>query len=436
MKLSARIAQFFSTRAAVDPKHPRDPALSSIFGGGSVSSAGVSVTPESALRVEAVHACVRVLAETLAALPIHVYRRTASGGKERATDHPLYRILHLKPNDLQTSFEWRETHVAHTALRGESYSRIEMNGAGQIAGLTPLHPDRVWPFMTPAGKMAYRYTPETGGTIYYLDGEILRLPWLNLDPRHKALSPIALHRETIGAALVSSEYQARLFGNSAVPKGGLKVTNPLSPEARNEIRKEWNDKHRGVENAGNIAIFHGGLEWVNIGMTHEDAQYVELQGLSVTAIARIFGVPPHKIADLSKATFSNIEQQAIEFVTDTVLPWVRRWEDRMTLSLLSPAEQQSFFIGFDLKGLLRGDSAARAALYRVLFQIGALTPNDARRLEDMDPLVSPLADESFMQISMSPLSRLMDVLMKPGVTPTVPPDDAGATADPLKPTGT
>lgn len=402
----------FSRRASVSPKHPRDPALASIMGLGTVSASGAAVTPDSALRVAAVYACVRVLAQAVAQVPLHVYRRTANGGAERATDHPLYERLHLRPNELQTSFEWREASVAHCALRGDAYSRIVLDGAGRIERLESLHPDRVWPFLATDGQVAFRYFAPDGSTKYYLNSEILRLPGMSFDPTGRSLSPIGLHRDTIGNSMISTEYQGRLWSNSAVPKGGLKTPALLGDEAVKALRKNWNDRHSGPDNAGQIAIFHGGLDWVNIGMTHDDAQYVELQALSVSDIARIFGVQPHKIGDLSKATFSNIEQQSIEFVTDTLRPWVRRWEDRMMISLLTPAERRTLKIEFDLNGLLRGDSAARAALYRVLFAIAALAPNDARRLEGLDPLPGEAAEKTYVQINMAPLDQLLEVLMK------------------------
>lgn len=417
MTLLSQVKSFFTRAQTIAPVAPRDPALASLFGFGSLSASGATVTAETAMRVAAVYACVRVRAQAVAGAPLHLYRKTPTGGWEKATDHPLYGVLHLQPNDWQTSFEWRETSVAHYALRGDAYSRIVIDGAGRIERLLPLHPDRVWPFLADNGRIAYRYLNPKGGTEYLIDSEVFRIPGLTFDPTARSLSPIEVHRNTIGNAMVASEYQGSLWANSAVPKGGLKTPAALGDEAIKSLRKNWNDRHAGPGNAGQIAIFHGGLDWVDIGMTNEDAQYVELMQMSVSDIARIFGVQPHKIGDLSKATFSNIEQQAIEFVTDVVRPECERWEDRMTLSLLTPAERLTYKIGFDLNGLLRGDSAARAALYRVLFTIGALAPNDARRLEGFDPLQGDAAEESYVQINTAPLNSLLDVLMKAPARP-------------------
>ena len=302
MTLTARVRDFFK-RSSVNPKHPRDPALAAMFGGGALAFSGATVTPETALASTAVYSCVRVLGQAVGQVPLHVYHKQPNGGVVRAIEHPLYELLHLKPNDWQTSFEWRESSVAHCALRGDAYSQIVIDGAGRIEKLVPLHPDCVWPFLADDGNVAYRYTAPAGKTQYFLGHEILRLPGLSFDPTGRSLSPISLHRNTVGNALTSIEYQGSLLRNSAVPKGALVTPPLLSDEAVQVLRKAWKSRHSGAESAGEVAVLHGGLDWKNIGMTNEDAQYVELNQLSVSDIARIFGVQPHKIGDLSKATF-------------------------------------------------------------------------------------------------------------------------------------
>lgn len=381
------------------------------MGFGASTASGASVTPDSAMRVAGVYACIRVRALAMAQIPLHLYKILPNGGLERATDHPLYEILHLSPNTMQTSFEWRESSVAQMDLRGDAYSRIVINGAGRVEALLPLDPDRMWPFASD-GRVAFRYFAPDGTTKIYLDHEILRLPGLSFNPTGRSLSPIELHKNTIGNSLTSTEYQGHLWRNSAVPKGGIKTPATLDDGAIKALRKNWNDRHAGPENSGQIAIFHGGLEWVDIGMSHDDLQYVELMGMTLSDIARIYGVQPHKIGDLSRSTNNNIEQQALEFVTDVIAPMAQRWEQRMMISLLTPAERKTYKIAFDLNGLLRGDSAARAALYRVLFACGALKPQDMRRLEGLDLLEGASAEQTYVQINMAPLNQLLEVLMK------------------------
>lgn len=365
--------------------HPRDPALAEIFG---VSGGSPAVTHQSAMRVTAVYAAVSLIAETLATLPLHVLRRSKSDGREesaKATDHPLYYLLHDEPTPGLTSFEWREMLFTHTALRGDSFARIVLNGAGQVVELPPLMPDQVFPDRGSDGRPIYRWWPDGGRQRVLFDHEVLRIPYKMLDGL-RSLSPIATHRMTIGNALSAAEFQRAFYENQASPKGALVTAEPMSPEAAAALRQSWEERHQGPRNAGKIAIFDGGMKWESIGMTMDEARYIEQQQFSVQDIARIFLVPPHKIGDLSHATFSNIEHQAIAFVVDTILRWVRRAEMRMNNSLLSRMERQAgLYIAFDLKGLLRGDATSRANFYRAMFYIGALNPNEIRAAEDLNP---------------------------------------------------
>ncbi len=434
MTFMSRVGDLFK-RSSVNPKHPRDPALAAIMGFGSETDSGAAVTPDSSLQAAGVYACIRVRALAMAQIPLHLYKMLPNGGLERATDHPLYEILHLRPNPAQTSFEWRESSVANIDLRGDAYSRILFNAAGRVQGLLPLNPDRMWPFASD-GRVAYRYFNPDGSTNIYLDNEILRLPGLSFDPFGRSLSPIELHRNTIGNSLTSTKYQGRLWRNSAVPKGGIETPATLDDASIKALRKNWNDRHSGPDNAGNIAIMHGGMKWIDIGMSHDDLQYVELMGMTLSDIARIYGVQPHKIGDLSRSTNNNIEQQALEFVTDVIAPMAQRWEQRMMISLLSAAERKTYKIAFDLNGLLRGDSAARAALYRVLFACGALKPQDMRRLEGLDLLEGDAAEQTYVQINMAPLNQLLEVLMKSSTAqPGDAPDDGFDQMKEPKPNG-
>lgn len=395
-------------RSQVLTAHPRDPVLASWFGG-DMTAAGVSVNADSALRVGAVWACVSLIAETIAALPLHVHKREGEISS-KATNHPLYPLLHDQPTAAMTSFEWREMLVTHTALRGDSYARIIELNNGRIASLEPLHPDTVTPEWSPGGRVRYRWQPREGGVRILLDDEVLRFPFKMLDGLHSQ-TPIALHRDTVGMPLAAQRYLAAFYANSAQPKGGLKVPTTINDAAAEALRASWNKRHQGPENAGKIAIFDGGMEWQTIGMSNDDAQYLELQQLSVSDIARIFLVPPHKIGDLSKATFSNIEHQAIEFVTDTLLRWCRRLEQRMNMSLLSQADRKAgFYVSFDLKGLLRGDATARANLYKALFYIGALSPNEIRAAEDLNPIAD--GDHHYVQGGAIPIDMVEQIALK------------------------
>ncbi|MCW1932622.1 phage portal protein [Pararhodobacter zhoushanensis] len=383
--LTARSAP--EQRSTVNPKHPRDPVLAQMFGGGDA----VSVTPDSAMRVTAVYACISLIAETLAALPLHVYRKktdpqTGRESREKVADHPLYRLLHEMPVAGMTSFEWREMILSHTALRGDGFARIITDRGGQIAELPPILPDHIQPFRDRRGRLLYRWWEDgRGPTRILFDEEVLRIPHKMMDGV-TSLSPIATHRQTIGNALAAGQFLRSFYANSAQPKGALMSDQPLTDEAAKALRKSWEERHQGPENAGRVAIFDGGLKWESIGMTMDDAQYIELQKFSIGDIARIYLVPPHKIGEMGAATFGNIEHQAIEFVVDTILRWVRRVESRYNAYLLTPSDRAAgLYAAFDMKGLLRGDATARGNFYRALFYIGAISPNEIRRAEDMNP---------------------------------------------------
>lgn len=401
-------------RQTVNPQHPRDPVLAAMF----ADPNSVSVTPVTAMRSTAVWAATSIISETLAGLPLHVLLRTmTTAGEEnaKATDHPLYYLLHDMPTPGMTSFEWREMLFTNTALRGDSYARIIEDSAGRVVDLPPILPDHIQPERNRRTKaVQYRWWEDGIGPARVLfDHEVLRIPYKMLDGIN-SLSPIAVHRMTIGNALASNAYLASFYKNSAQPKGALISQEPLSQEAAKALRESWEERHQGPANQGRVAIFDGGLKWENIGMTMDDAQYIELQQFSVSDIARIFLVPPHKIGDLSNATFSNIEHQAIEFVVDTILRWVRRAEMRYNAYLLSAAERAAgYYIAFDLKGLMRGDAASRANFYRAMFYIGAINPNEIRAAEDMNPYSG--GEQFFVQGATMPIDALLNTPAGAGI---------------------
>lgn len=362
------------------------------------------MNPETAMRVTAVYACVSLISETLAALPLHVYQKMGNQ-RQRAETHPLYRLLHEMPVAGMTSFEWREMGLSHTALRGDSYSRIVLRQNGSIQELPPILPTHIQPFRARNGRLQYRWTPDGVGRQRILfDDEVLRIPHKMLDGVH-SMSPIQTHKSTIGNALAANRYLQSFYKNSATPKGALITPEVLNAPAAAALRKSWEERHQGPANAGRIAIFDGGMKWESIGMTMDDAQYLELQNFSVTDIARIYLVPPHKIGELSNATFSNIEHQGIAFVVDTILRWVRRVEQRYNAYLLSEADRlMGYYVAFDMNGLLRGDSTARANFYRALFYIGSINPNEIRSREEMNPYEG--GDRYYVQGATTPVDAL------------------------------
>lgn len=397
--------------------------------GGMESSAGVSVTPESAMHVAAVYACIRVLSETLAQLPIHVYERQANGNKRLALEHPLNRILSAQPNGWQTSFEFIEMLQGHLTLRGNAYAAIVPGALGSVDQLIPLNPARMKVERLNTGRLIYTLTKPSGDRVFFSQDEIFHLRGLSCDGM-VGMNPIELARDSIGAAKATEDHGARLFANGARPSGLLTSDKPIKKETAATLRESWTSTYGG-ENQGKVAVLWDGLKWQDIGMTNEDSQFLETRKFSVREIARIFHVPPHMIADLEQATFSNIEQQSLEFLTYTMLPWLRRWEAAISRDLIS---DERYYAKFNYEGLLRGDSAARSAFYREMLNVGVFSINEVRELEDMNPI--PDGDVHLVQGAMITIERAIEgpeVAAQPGATPPADSEtdseDAGSVQD-------
>jgi len=367
--------------ATISQGHPRDPVIAEWLTGSGGTVAGMAVTPDSAMRVGAVFACVKVLAESVASLPLILYRRLPDGGKQRATDHPLYHRVGRRPNGWQTRFEWMEQGMAAVALRGASYQRILKDRS-----LYPLNPAQVIPTLLDSGKIAYSYQPITGSRETLLQSEVLRVPHLVVD-QVRPLSVIGAQREAIGASLAAQDYTSRFWANDAKPTGGWIETASAfkDDEAERKFRESWQAYMTGA-NKHKTAVLKPGMKYHDIGMSNQDAQFLETRKFQRSEIAGLFRVPPHMIGDLDRATFSNIEQQSIDFVVNTLGPWVARWEQALSRDLLSPYEQDDLFFEYNVDGLLRGDIASRYAAYAVGRQWGWLSANDIRRRENMDPI--------------------------------------------------
>ena len=346
-------------------------------------ASGVHVTPESSLRATAVFACVRVLGETLASLPLITYRRLPRG-KERAPDFYLYPILHDVPNPEMTSFTFRETLTAHVALWGNSYAEMQLDGAGRVVALWPLLPNQTLPTRLPDGTLIYKtYVPNVGYKGLAAD-RVLHVRGFGLSG-NMGLSPIAQARNAVGLALATEEFGSRVFGNGSMPGVVLKYPSNLSDEQYEAVQSSWQAAHGGLTNAHRVAILEGGIEAEKIGIPNDDAQFLETRKFQVREIARLFRVPPHLISDLEQATFSNIEQQSLEFVIYTMLPWFTRWEQEISRSVLLDQERAMYFSEFLIDSLLRGDTATRYAAYTSAISSGWMNRNEAREKENMNP---------------------------------------------------
>lgn len=354
------------------------------------STSGALVNQRSAMQISAVYACVRVLAESIAGLPLHVYQCGKNGNREKAADHSLYFLLHDEPNPEMTSFVFRETLMTHLLLWGNAYAQIIRDGRGVVVALYPLMPDRMRVDRDENGQIYYRYQLgadeshlDKAGTVDLSPKDVLHIPALGFDGL-VGYSPIAMARNSIGMAIACEDFGASFFRNGAAPSGVLEHPGVLkNPE---KLRAAWEAQYGGSRNSGRVAVLEEGMKFNPIEIPPEQAQFLETRKFQVDEIARIFHVPPHMIGDLERSTFSNIEQQSLEFVKYTLNPWVCRWEQALTRSLLSPKEKREYSIKFNVDGLLRGDYQSRMNGYAVGRQNGWMSANDIRKLENMDKI--------------------------------------------------
>ena len=356
------------------------------FLGGSTS--GKTVTERSAMQMTAVYSCVRILAEAIAGLPLHLYTYKEDGGKEKAIGHPLYLLLHDEPNPEMSSFVFRETLMTHLLLWGNAYSQIIRNGKGEVVALYPLMPDRMKVDRDEHGRLYFEYTVYDSddatmktGTVILKPSDVLHIPGLGFDGL-VGYSPIAMAKNAIGLAIATEEYGAKFFANGATPGGLLEYPGTVKDPDR--VRESWNKGFSGSQNAGKVAILEEGMKYTPISIAPEQAQFLETRKFQINEIARIFRVPPHMVGDLEKSSFSNIEQQSLEFVKYTLDPWVVRWEQSLSRALFTPEEKKKYFFKFNVEGLLRGDYQSRMNGYATARQNGWMSANDIRELENLD----------------------------------------------------
>ena len=361
------------------PKNAVSAAPAFFFGS---SVAGKTVTARTAIQVSTVYACVRVIAETVASLPLHLFQETEAGS-EKATKHHLYRLLHDEPNPEMTSFVFRETLLSHILLWGNAYCQIIRNGRGQITELYPLLPDRMSVDRDSQGSLTYAYTTTEGKTVKIHPVNILHIPGMGFDGI-VGYSPVAMERNAIGLGMAAEEYGSRFFSNGATPSGVL--THPNTVKNPATLRQSWNAAYGGNANSGRVAILEEGLKFERISLPNNEAQFLETRKFQVSEICRIFRVPPHLVGDLEHATFSNIEHQSISFGVHTIRPWLVRIEQSMNRALLSDSEKGRLYVRFNMDGLLRGAYKERMEGYAIARQNGWMSANDIRELESMNPI--------------------------------------------------
>lgn len=360
------------------------------------NSSGVRVTALTAMKVSACFACVRVLTETMASLPRQIFYRNADNEQVEDLQHPLKTILNRAPNSLQTAFEFWEMLTAFTALYGNAYAKIDFDNKGQIIALWPLKPDCIRIELMPSKNLRFIYNnPVTRQTEIYLQEEIFRVPGLSLDG-YTGLNTVLFAEDALGLSIATEIFGGKFFSQDATPSVVLEHPNKLSDTAIKNLKQSWARQHSGLNNAFSVAVLEEGMKVSPIGVPNKDSQFLETRRYQIAEIARFFGIPLHMVNELEKSSFSNIEQQSIEFVKYTVRPRSIRWEQRVNKDLLL---DEKYYMKHNLDALLRGEILTRYQAYTAGINAGWLTRNEARRREDLNPL--PGLDEPLSPLNMA-----------------------------------
>lgn len=355
------------------------------IGGGAETTAGVTVTESTAMRVAAAWRCVSIISGTIGSLPVDLIRRTSEKERHPATGHPLRRVLTVKPNQWQTPTEFRRLMQAHLLLRGNAYA-MKVMAADRVLALIPIHPDRVQVEQRDDYSLIYRVSRKAGPPVEYRQSDIFHLRGMSLDGV-RGLSVLSHMRESLGLALVSERAGAEMMKNGQITGGILKHPGKLSPEAYDRLKASMVERRSGGSQAGSNYLLEEGMDYVSANMTADDMQFLQQRDFQRYDIAMFFGVPPHMLGATEKTTSwgSGIEQQGIGFVTYTLNDWIKIWEDACKRDLIAEREWDTLDLRFYTQGLMRGDAKARWEAHVRGLQWGVVSPNEVRALEDMNP---------------------------------------------------
>lgn len=353
-------------------------------GGGTMAGTGVYVSPETALRYTTVLICVRVLAESVAQLPCILYRRRADGGKDRATDHPLYWVLHDQANAWNTAFEYKEGQMCNLATRGNGFAYVERNKRQQTIGLVPLNPDGATITQARDWSPLYEMTMPDN-TRQKLDASQIHHIRGPLPKGYIGQSMISLAREAIGLGMAAESFGANMYRNGVKPSGLLTHPAKVGPQAVENLRTQFAERYAGLENSGKPLLLEEGMDWKSLSITPADAEFIDGRKFQRTEIAGIFRVPAHLVNDLERSTNNNIEHQSLDFVIHSLMPWLKRWEEAINRDLLAPDERGEYFCEFLVDGLLRGDFKSRMDGYAIAVQNKWMNANEVRSKENLNP---------------------------------------------------
>lgn len=397
---------------------------------GGETSSGEVVNEETAMKMAAVYACIRLLSQSVAKLPLHVYNN--KGGKKIKDErHAVTQLLETRPNPYMTPFDFKITMEAHRQLYGNAYAEIQFGRDGYPKGLWILNPEltEVVTDDKNHGRVWYTTVLPDGQSVKLKYENVLHIKNIGLTGL-KGMSPIAVARETIGSQMASQKYVSKFYKNGTTAKGVLSVPGvTLKPEAKKIVREEWEKMNTGMTNANRIAILDSGITYQDLTMSQADAQFIETQKLNTTDIARIYNVPPHMIADLEHATFSNIEHQSISFVKNTLQPLLVSWEQALNFQLFTPTEQKNYYCKYNVDSELRGDSKSRAEYYEIMERIGAYNIDEIRDKEDLPALEDGLGKKHLISLNYTFLDKLEEYQMSKGQSNNKEPTDSNQEAE-------
>jgi HK97 family phage portal protein len=343
---------------------------------------GKTVSDVTAMNVSAFYAGVRLISETMGMLPVFIYRRLGGSAKEKFPEHPLFDILHTKPNEWQDALQWHEMMTSHAIMWGNGYSEIVPGRRGPVDQLIPLNPKRMMEVRLEAdGKLRYVYMLQNGEKKTYFQNEIFHLKGFGYGLA--GISLLTAMQETLGIALGTEEHAGRYFGNAAVPSGIVEHPGTMSGQAQDNFKKGFNEDYASVSRHHTVMVLEEGMTWKQMTVSNKDSQFLESRKYHVNDIARWLRLPPHLIGDLEKATFDNITEQDLEFVKYAMLPWVKRYEQaHQTQLFMAP---KTFFAEYNLEALLRADYKTRMDGHQIAITNGILSRNEVRELENRNP---------------------------------------------------
>lgn len=366
--------------------------------GGAATSSGVKVNENTSLKYTPFWAAVRIISGTIAALPFIVYSRIEGGGKDREPKHPVYKLMHDRPNEHMDALTFIETRQAHVLTYGNSYAEIQRDGAGRPIALWPLLPDRTERKIKD-GVPYYEVKSQVGETAYLPDRNVLHIKGLGFDG-YTGYNVVQYHKEAIAYGVAVKEYGSRFFGSGASPSGAVEVPSALSDKAYARLKESMNSEYAGLKQSHRIAILEEGIKWSQMGVDPAQAQALEVQRWTVDDCARIFQIPPHKLGSMEFSKYNNVEQLQLDFVATTMLYWFRKWELECNYKLFMPSERDRLFCEILVDGLLRSDIKSRYSAYNIGRNAGFLSPNDIREKENMNPLPDGKGDIYLQPLNM------------------------------------